>query len=73
VVTNVAWSPDGNWLDSSARVKGRGQLLVWDQQNGQRVRIITGPSGVVYAIAWGASSDLLVSGGSDGRLYWWDA
>ncbi len=28
--------------------------------------------GIVYAVAWGPSEELLVSGSSDGRLRWWD-
>ncbi len=27
---------------------------------------------VVYAVAWGPSGDVVVSGGSDGMLRWWD-
>jgi WD40 repeat protein len=72
VVTSVAWSPDGNLLASAGRVKGRGELLVWDQQSGERVRIFAVQGSVSYAIAWGPNRELLVSGGSDGRLYWWD-
>jgi WD40 repeat protein len=47
-------------------------MRVWDQQSGERVRIIAGYGIGVYAIAWGLSRDVLISGGSDGRLYWWD-
>jgi len=72
VVTSVVWSPDGTWLASAGRVKGRGELLMWDQQSGERVRTFMGHGGVVYAVAWGPSRDLLVSGGSDGMLRWWD-
>ena len=45
---------------------------MWDQQSGERVRTFAGHGGVVYAVAWGPSRDLLVSGGSDGMLRWWD-
>ena len=68
----MAWSPEGTWLASAGFVKGRGELLVWDQQSGERVRIFAGHGGVIYAIAWGPSENLLVSGGSDGMLRWWD-
>ena len=44
---------------------------MWDQQSGERVRIIAGYGGA-YTIAWGLSRDVLISGGSDGKLYWWD-
>src|SRR5258708_13209949 len=50
-----------------------------DQQSGERHpawgagnRTFMGHGGVVYAVAWGPSRDLLVSGGSDGMLRWWD-
>jgi len=72
VVTSVAWSPDGNWLASAGRVKGRGELVVWDQQSGERVRAFAGHAGVDYALAWGPSREQLVSGGSDGVVRWWD-
>src|SRR5205809_909952 len=29
-------------------------------------------SGMISAVAWGSSEELLVSGGADGRLRWWD-
>ena len=60
------------WLASAGRVRGRGELLVWDQQSGERVRAFAGHTGVDYAIAWGPSRELLVSGGSDGMLRWWN-
>ena len=68
----MAWSPDGSWLASAGRVKGRGELLVWDQLSGEPVRTFAGHDSVVYAVAWGPSRDLLVSRGSDGRLRWWN-
>src|SRR5258706_16151561 len=72
VITSVAWSPDGTRLASSGRVRGSGEMLVWDVQSGERVRALAGDSGVVYAVTWGSNSELLVSGGSDGMLGWWD-
>ena len=46
--------------------------MVWDVQSGERVRAFVGHAGVDYAVAWGQSGDVLVSGGSDGMLRWWD-
>ncbi len=46
--------------------------MVWDAQSGQRVRAFAGHAGVVYAVTWSPSGDLLVSGGSGGMLRWWD-
>ena len=36
------------------------------------MRIIAGYPGVVSALSWAPSGELVVSGGSDGRLRWWD-
>jgi WD40 repeat protein len=36
------------------------------------VRVLSGHPGIVYAVAWSPDSTLLVSGGSDGMLRWWD-
>ena len=33
---------------------------------------MVGHPGVVSALTWAPSGDLLVSGGSDGKLRWWD-
>src|SRR5438105_4747013 len=43
-------------------------MQMW--KRGERLRTFAG--GVVYAIAWGRSGNLLVSVGSDGTLCWWD-
>ncbi len=62
----------GDALPTLAEVKGRGELLVWDVQSGERVRAFAGHAGVDYAVAWGPSREVLVSGGSDGMLRWWN-
>src|SRR5262249_41088463 len=35
-------------------------------------RTVAGFPGVVNALAWGMSEDILVTGNSDGSLRWWD-
>jgi WD40 repeat protein len=47
-------------------------LFVWDVLHGEALRLFAEPSRMVSAVAWGASDDLLISGGSDGCLRWWD-
>src|SRR5262249_1818211 len=37
-----------------------------------RLRAFAGHPGIVYAVAWGLSDDLVVSGGGNGNLRWWD-
>ena len=38
----------------------------------ERVQVLSGHPGIVYAVAWGPTGTVLVSGGSDGMLRWWD-
>jgi WD40 repeat protein len=76
----LAWSPQGSRIASGGRggpeagtpsVPG-GELFVWDVQRGESLHLFADPSRMVSAVAWGASDDLLISGGSDGCLRWWD-
>src|SRR5437667_8896929 len=36
------------------------------------VGVLSGRPGIVYTVAWGPIGAVLVSGGSDGMLRWWD-
>jgi WD40 repeat protein len=72
IVGHIAWSPDGSRLASCAGEEGRGEVFVWDVESGERVRAFVGDPGVIYAVAWDPTGDLLVSGDGDGRLRWWD-
>jgi WD40 repeat protein len=49
-----------------------GELFVWDIHSGERMRVLLGDCGIVYAVAWSPTGTVLVSGGSDGMLSWWD-
>src|SRR2546421_386125 len=56
-----------------------GELFVWDAHSGERHpawgagnRDFERHAGVVSALTWGPSGELLLSGGSDGRLRWWE-
>ncbi len=78
-VTRVAWHPDGMWLASGGGGREGGELFVWEAQSGQRHpawgagnRALAGHPGVVSAVAWGPGEELLISGGSDGMLRWWE-
>ena len=55
---------------------GSGELFVWDVRSGahsaERLQALSGHTGIVFAVAWSELGDLLVSGGSDGMLRWWD-
>jgi WD40 repeat protein len=82
-VTSLAWSPDGTKLASGSGDSGNGELFVWDVGSSECMRSFAGHPDVVYAVAWSSRTgtrhspystreDLLISGGSDGRLCWWD-
>jgi WD40 repeat protein len=45
---------------------------VWDAHSGERLAALQGLASVLDAVAWHPVGDLLISGGSDGRLRWWD-
>ncbi|MFL5657030.1 MAG: NB-ARC domain-containing protein, partial [Ktedonobacteraceae bacterium] len=80
-VTSVAWSPDGTRLVSGGGSQGQGggELFVWEVQRGERHpawgagnSALVGHPGVVSAVTWAPSGQRLISGGSDGRLRWWE-
>ena len=70
-VIDLAWSPDGTRLASCGGSGGNGELFIWDVLCGERVRVIAEHSNLISAVVWNSGGDLLVSGGSDGRLRWW--
>ena len=71
-VYDVAWSPDGSRLASCGGSGRRGELLVWDVSRGTRIRGLQGDTSPVFSLDWSLDGTLLVSGGTDGQLYWWD-
>ncbi len=78
-VYNVAWSPDGRRLASCGGSGRSGELLVWDVVGGDRLtspgkRVLASGTDIspVFSLAWSLDGTLLMSGGTDGRLYWWE-
>ncbi len=78
-VNDVAWSRDGKWLASGGGSRDSEELFVWDMRSLERHpaweagnRVLSGHPGIVYTVAWGPTGAVLVSGGSDGMLRWWD-
>jgi WD40 repeat protein/transcriptional regulator with XRE-family HTH domain len=81
-VTSVAWSPDGSRLatgSGSQRQGDAGELFVWDAHSGEHHpawgagnSALAGHPGVVSALSWAPGGELVLSGGSDGRLRWWE-
>jgi WD40 repeat protein len=45
---------------------------VWDPLRGERLRAFAAHPGIIYAVAWGSSEDMVISGGGNGNLRWWD-
>jgi len=78
-VMSVAWSPGGNWLASAGGGREGRQLFVWEAQSGERHpawgagnSALAGHPGASSAVAWHPAGEVLISGGSDGRLRWWE-
>jgi WD40 repeat protein/tetratricopeptide (TPR) repeat protein len=71
-ITSVAWSPDGHRLASGSGGRDEGEIIVWEVESEVQMRAIAEHSGIVYAVAWGRSGEVLISGGSDGILRWWN-
>jgi WD40 repeat protein len=79
VVTSVAFSPDGRRLVTGSGSSDSGEVFVWEVQSGEchpawgaGNSALAGHPGVVSALSWAPSGELVVSGGSDGMLRWWD-
>ena len=67
----LAFSPDGTRLASGGG-KGGGELFVWKAESGKRLASFEEKSKVASAVAWSPSGEILISGGSDGMLRWWE-
>jgi WD40 repeat protein len=70
---SVAWSPDGRRLASGGSGRGGGgEIFVWEVSGGQRLQAWSEPGAIVYALAWSPTTGVLLSGGGDGSMRWWD-
>ncbi len=77
-VISVDWSPDGTRLVSGGGGKDGGELFVWDMgshracPDGEIVQTLKGHPGSVFAVAWSPTGEVVISGGSDGTIRWWE-
>jgi WD40 repeat protein/transcriptional regulator with XRE-family HTH domain len=72
-VMSIAWSPDGARLAGGGRGRGGGgEIVVWEMSSGQRLQAWSEPGAIVYALAWSPTGTVLLSGGNDGSIRWWD-
>lgn len=69
----IAWNVDGTRLASGGRSGEHGSLLVWDVQHQESIVLdCEKKAEAVSAVSWGVHGDMLISGDSEGRLFWWD-
>jgi WD40 repeat protein/transcriptional regulator with XRE-family HTH domain len=68
-IQRLVFAPDGRTLAGSG-ADALIQLL--DAKSGTHLRMLTGHSGPVYALAWSPNGSLLASGGLDARIRLWD-
>lgn len=76
MITGLVWSPDGAYLAAGGSGSENGALLVWAMAQHARIGVLGQHPGLVTALAWGVADTpddiLLISGGADGKLRWWD-
>lgn len=66
--TNAAWSPDGSQIATTSR---QGLVQVWDVQTLKNTQVLTGHTGIVWAVIWDPQGDQLVSVGQDKTAIVW--
>lgn len=67
VVTDIAWSPDGNYL-ASGSARDINSLKIWDMNNLSTQPLIEQISQSIYALAWSSDSQYLAMAGSIGLV-----
>jgi serine/threonine protein kinase/WD40 repeat protein len=68
-VKAIAWSPDGKRLATGC---SDFNIYLWDAQNGQRLRILEGPSARITSLVFNHAGNLVASACFDGFTRLWD-
>ena len=66
----LAWSPDGEWLASSASLDRT--IQVWNPATGAKRRTLPGHPKEIRSLAWSRDGQRLASAGDDGSVKVWD-
>ncbi len=67
VVHDIAWSRSGRWLAITAEEV----LTLWDAAQGGIAVQDSLHRGPLYAVSFSPHEDAVVTGGSDGQVFWW--
>ena len=59
-------------LASAGGGRGSGEIFVWEAHSGERVQALAEHPGAASAVAWSPNGEILMSGGGDGKLRWWE-
>lgn len=67
-ITALAFSPDGNYLATSAEDH---TIIIWDAKSGSQLKTLQGHSGAINSLAFSSDGKLLYSGSLDGTVIIW--
>jgi WD40 repeat protein/transcriptional regulator with XRE-family HTH domain len=72
MVMSVVWNPDGLKIATAGGSKGNSEVIIWNALTHEEVHSWSEPGSIIYAVAWGLDGSLLLTGGTDGTVRWWD-
>jgi WD40 repeat protein len=67
----VTFSPDGKTLASGGG-SGGSDIKLWDTQNGQELKTLTGHTGFIESLAYSSNGQTLASASTDRRIMLWN-